>query len=339
MPPLRRLTLISEAECWFLRLHDGPGHEQSAVLRKTRSLTVFWGRRSPLLNSDLRLELQGLPHLENLSIYLHPGLLAEDEGRPWGAPRAPADLNPQLSHHARNLKTLDLAWRLDLESPAWSHLGPPRRLLCLPQVHGLVKLQVSTQLLFGSLARLQRRLRAPAAEAEQTEDEYLARLMDHLLPASLQLLTLVEHWSAAERGRADPLGVIIELDAAHEQGDWMEVRWRDEARASASTAAAATAAAAADMINTPSDLAMLALMRVLCRVWLGRRREGRAVELRPQNAYFYGAYVHRVLMATEGLEGLRARRGTGPTGDEFGYSFVEAVFLRGVKVVVDQKRA
>lgn len=286
------------------------------------------GPPSTLFNSDLKLGLGGLPRLENLSIYPHHSFTRGDSRV---APTAFADLNPQLKDHAKGLKTLDVGWSFQSDSAAWAYLGSTRRLFCLPLLRNLVKLQISTQVLFGGLLPMLKRIVLDVQAADpETRDENLTRALARTLPASLRHLIVLERWSHLDVGHEDTIGSRINLDVTHEQGDWMEVRWRDGAGDDA-------ASLEAEMINTPADFAILALMRALCRLWLRQRREERVVELQPWNRYYYGAYVHRVLMATKGLEKLRVRTETGPQGVGYAYCFVDTEFMRGVEVVVGRK--
>lgn len=314
---------------WFLDLHVRTKDDRSTVLEKLKSLTIVPGSRSPRVNSDLKVDFQSLPHLEDLAIFLHSTHL--ERSFLWATLAPPADLNPQLGQHARGLRALDLSWRLEPGSPVWSHLGTIRRLACLPRLCNLVKLQISTQVLFRSLSQLQQLLR-PAAHADhQTEDQQLSKLLGYF-PDTLQLLVLTEWWPATELGLLD-VPCAITLDTWHGRGDWMEARYREEAHA-----AGGSGRPPEDMIHTAHDVAILGLMRVLCQKWLCRQREARAVELRPQNPYFYGTYTHHVLLATEGLQRLLSRRESRQGHEIFSYSFVPAVYLRSVGVAVDAAR-
>lgn len=309
---------MSEPECWFLDLHDNTeNHNRTTLLEKVKSLSIVWGAGSPKLNSDLRLQLELLPSLEILSIYLHTDLLKGDF-RDIPVYQC-FDINLQLGANAQQLKTLDLSWRIGSRSPAWCYLGRAKHLICLPKLQNLVRLRITTQLLFRGLPELQRRLHVPNHEAQQeTEDEYLSQFLGRLLPPSLQLLSLLEYWPDGDLGRPDSPET---LDTEHEQGDWMEVRFRHESGPLEDET----------IVQTAHDRANLKLMRALCRLWL---TEERAVELRPHNSWFYDMYIHRVLLKTVGLERMLSRR----TKEGHEYSFVETVYLRGVKNVVHQKR-
>lgn len=308
-----------------MSLHDSAQHQQSTVLRRVSSLTIFWGRRSPQSNSNLLLHIEELTALQDLSIHLHPHLMART--KPLRGFMA-ASINPQLARYGLGLRSLHLPWRLEEGSLAWAFLGTPRRLTCQRRPHNLVKLQVSSQLLFRELSWLTMALHAATTDDELTEDEMHAKILEVFLPRSLQVLSLVEHWTAEERDlEDDKTDGTIQLDAVHEQGDWMEMRWRDEHGGGVDNSDRMKQLAD-EVITTPSNAAVLGLVKLLCRVWLGERRDERVLEVTPQSPWFYTRFIHPLLMASDGLEDLRARSGLGPNEDMFEYSFIDTAAPR-----------
>lgn len=310
---------MSESESWFLGLHENiEENNRSTLLNKIQCLSIVWGSKAPAVNGDLRLRLEDLSNLETLSIFPHPGLLAD--GSSHLSANIFADLNPQLGGNAPKLKTLNLSWRVETSSPAWCYLGRAKQLVCLPRLRNLARLEISSQLLFRDLSTLRRRLRVPSHGSERyTEDEHLSRVLRRLLPPSLRLLSVLEFWPDDDLDRRTCDSAVV-LDVEHEQGDWTEVRFRDEA---------GEQEADESFIQAKQDRAILNLMRALCRLWL---TEGRLVELKPQNPWFYNMYIHRVLLNTVGLERMLSRK----TKEGYEYSLVKTVCTRSVKTVVHQ---
>lgn len=310
LPQLKRLILASEGECWALDMYPHAEFASKTILQKAMSLTITWGCGSPRMHAEFALRLWEMPRLESIAIHPPPIVLGTDGLTVHMSPTT-SDISRSLQA-AGHLKILDLRWILHSQSQAWRYLGTPRRLDCLSSLQNLVILKVSTQLLFGSLSRLEVRLQLPAEAGESVAE------LVRCLPDSLQKIAIVEWWPETELAGYDP----TEEDEDEDEDEEEEEEDEDED-------AFGRLERPEHMIQASEDKAILGLTRLLCKTWLVRRREARVVELRPQNALFYGAYTHEVLLGTEGLEMLLTQ--TIPVRSVYRYSFAPVVFVRGVE--------
>lgn len=325
LPLLSRMTLSSAFERWVLDLNcRDTENERSTVLQKIKSLFIVAGRHSPAGTGDLRLGLEHMPRLSSIVIQPHHQLLSAQQYPFLYFPQL-ADLNVQLGRHAQQLKLLDLRWCLNPHSILWGHLGPSKRLVCLPKFQNLVKLQVTTQVLFGSMSQLRERLLLPAHD-----DHNLARFVGRL-PDSLQHIKLLEWWPSTELTLANGRRDDTALATCHGKGDWMEARWEEEALFRADVPLE-------QMITRPEDVAILNLMRLLCNTWLASRPEARGVDLVPQRSVFYGKYTHCALLATDGLETMISETESSQCWIVYSYKFVPAIYLRIPGTVVSGNR-
>lgn len=353
MPSLQRLTLVNAQFTWFLDIKPDPT-SVTTVLQRARRLAVTRGIETTGLNIDLNLGLSLLNNLTHLAIHL-PRHLTVRTPRPR-QPRIPflppmSELNAQLRQHGHHIRALSLPWFLDQHAPAAWYLGGPgpvpladRRLTTLPYLQNLVHLTTSTQLLFGTLVRLEAMLKPYDALARVgTVSDFL-----RALPDSLQRISLIEYWNDRERAPRPahtpddeneapydrPENLV--LDAQHGEGDWMEARWRfEEALAGRSTAQELREA-----IRAPHDRALLGLVLALGRIWLAGGPLNRSFELWPQDGEFYAVFTHLVVMdPVEGVGGVLRQRLKWVDGRmKFEYSFVKRIFYRGLDAVVSRRR-
>lgn len=356
MPALRRLVLVNDDFTWFLYLRK-PADVSDSVLKRTSEsvlkrafkLCICPGASDATKFMDLLLGLEILVNLRHLTIHPHPSLLATRPRRRAIKP-VPLDLNKQLLEHGRGLQALDIAWCLGRNAISEVYLGPLRQLTVVPRLSNLVHLTTSTQVLFGSLAHLIEMLYADRQDDWRKSD--MSKFL-RSLPATLQRITLTEHWDdsemapreAPDEGDEDYYGHAFLLDTWHAGGDWMEMRLRDEQ----ASAGRYDAKYLARHITTAHDFAMLELVRRVGKVWLKGSPLKRDFEVRAQCPAFYKAYTHQVVMDEhEGVGGgllgevrmmEEAGGGGKPPGREvFWYAFTKDIFFRGLDAVVPSKR-
>lgn len=319
MPVLEHLMIVNPTTCWSVKLRVIPeGIRKTTILQKAHTLCITHGRRSTgLSNSNLRFGLENLPNLQSLAI--HPN-------RSFSVGRSPVPLIiiQQMEQHGRALHSLDISWIIcRLSGPVWPPLDTSGHLTCWAALQSLVSLTVSTQVLFGSLRRLQDRLRPPSdvQDSHKPKPKLVSFLQN--LPPALQLLTLTEHWRDDELGIHDKT-TRDRLMTWHGQGDWMEARLADEMIVTGASDTTNLRAA----IRASHETAIMELVGALCSVWLGARPTMRALVIQPQQPAWYELVAHPVVIAE--ADGLLRRRVDGVKTLAIRYAFVEKVWLRGV---------